>query len=122
MHCTCVRHTDIPHTSTLFADYLYHTDRAARFYRYPYRQLDDYRAAAAEVRLSPERRAALISALRIQNSGNPSLDRLAQPDTVAVITGQGVGLFSGPSYTIYKLLHARKKRRHVWPNHKSFRY
>ncbi len=56
--------------------------------------------------MSAERRAALISALGVQNRGSASLDRLAQPETVAVVTGQQVGLFSGPSYTIYKLLHA----------------
>ncbi|HEV3199245.1 MAG TPA: bacillithiol biosynthesis BshC, partial [Bryobacteraceae bacterium] len=106
MHCTCVRHTDIPHTSPLFADFLYHPDRTACFYRHPFRDLNDYQTAAAEIRMSAERRSALISALRVQNPHSASLERLAQPDTVAVVTGQQVGLFSGPSYTIYKLLHA----------------
>jgi bacillithiol biosynthesis cysteine-adding enzyme BshC len=108
MHCTCVRHTDIPHTSALFADLLYHPDRTARFYPHPFRDLNAYQAAAAQIRFSAERRSALISALRVQNPDSPSLERLAQPDTVAVVTGQQVGLFSGPSYTIYKLLHAAK--------------
>lgn len=108
MHCTCVRHTDIPHTSPLFADLLYHPDRTARFYHHPFRDLSAYQAAAAEIRMSEERRSALISALRVQNPHSTSLERLAQPDTVAVVTGQQVGLFSGPSYTIYKLLHAAK--------------
>lgn len=106
MHCTCVRHTDLPGTTRLFADVLYHPDRTATFYQHPIRSLDEFRASAASIDLAPERRAALIDALRIQNSGSPSLERLAKPGTVAVVTGQQVGLFSGPAYTMYKVLHA----------------
>jgi bacillithiol biosynthesis cysteine-adding enzyme BshC len=53
-----------------------------------------------------DRRAALVEALRAQNAGNPSLELLAKPGTVAVVTGQQVGLFSGPAYSIYKALTA----------------
>jgi bacillithiol biosynthesis cysteine-adding enzyme BshC len=108
MHCTCVRHTELPHISTLFADVLYHPDRTARFYRHPHRDLDSFRAAATHIHLPAERRKALVEALRIQNPSGEALDRLSSPETVAVVTGQQVGLFSGPAYTIYKALHAAK--------------
>ena len=108
MHCSCVRHTELPHTSPLFADVLYHPDRTARFYPHPVRDLAAYQSAAGQVQLTPERRAALIDALRVQNPAGASLERLARPGTVAVVTGQQVGLFSGPAYTVYKALHAAK--------------
>src|SRR4051794_3651776 len=108
MHCTCVRHTELPNTSALFADVLYHPDRTAAFYRHPYRELSSFQDAAREIDFSDERRAALIAALREQNPESPSLSRLAEPGTVAVVTGQQVGLFSGPAYTMYKVLHAVK--------------
>ncbi len=106
MHCTCVRHTELPNTSKLFADVLYHPDRTASFYRHPFHDLDSYRGAAQEIHLPDDRRAALIAALRVQNPETEYLSRLAQPGTVAVVTGQQVGLFSGPAYTVYKALHA----------------
>lgn len=88
------------------ADVLYHPDRTAPFYRHPLRDLAAFQAAAAEIDFPADRRAALIEALRLQNRPSAALDRLAQPGTVAVMTGQQVGLFSGPSYTVYKALHA----------------
>ena len=108
MHCTCVRQSDLPNTTRLFTDVLYHPDRTAPFYQHPLRGLDAFQAAARQIEFSAERRAALIDALRVQNPQSPALQRLAQPGTAVVVTGQQVGLFSGPCYTIYKVLHAVK--------------
>lgn len=111
MECTCIRHTDLPHTSQLFADLVYHPDRVSSFYPFLPHNPDAYAAAGARIEFSPDRRAALVSVLRQQNGASLSLDLLAQPGTVAVVTGQQVGLFSGPAYTVYKALTAAKLAR-----------
>src|SRR5579862_1885918 len=113
MECTCIRHTELPHTTKLFADFTYHFDRVRSFYNFfPY-DPTSYASAAAQIDLSDERRAALVSALRIQNGDSELLKQLAHPGTVAVVTGQQVGLFSGPAYTIYKALTAVKLAREL---------
>src|ERR1035438_4803096 len=113
MHCTCVRQTLLPGLSPLMADVLYNPDKVATFYRHHLRSLDAYRAAAAEIRFNPNKREALVRALRACNPPSPALDKLALNGTVAVMTGQQAGLFSGPALTIYKALHAVKLAEHL---------
>src|SRR5208282_5917895 len=107
MEPACIRHTDLPGTSRLFADFSYHFDRVARFYRHDPHNPASFAAAAREIDYPDSRRAALVSALASQNPGAAAtLARLAQPGTVVIVTGQQVGLFGGPAYTIYKALTA----------------
>ena len=113
MESHCIPFTQVPHTSALFSDYLYRFDRVARFYRHDPFAAGSFQAAAQEVSLSSETRAAVADVLAEQNRQfggdarcQENIQRLRRADTLAVVTGQQVGLFGGPAYSVYKALTA----------------
>src|SRR5580704_8771496 len=106
MDCSCIRQTELPGTSRLFADFTYHPDRVSAYYPWAARGGEAYQEAAAQIDFPNDRRAALVASLREQNGDSPLLERLSRPGTVAVVTGQQVGFLSGPAYTVYKALTA----------------
>ncbi len=108
-----VPYTQVPKPSALFLDYLYHFDRLAPYYGGPPSDFQSYRDKAAEISLAEERRSELAGILKRQNESFgaseltlANIARLAQPETFAVVTGQQVGLLSGPAFTLYKALTA----------------
>jgi len=113
MQPACIRQNELPGTSKLFADFTHHFDRVAQFYRHDPCDPASFARAAAEIDYPDSRRAALVEALAAQNGPSESLAKLAQPGTMAIVTGQQVGLFSGPAYTIYKALTAARVARQV---------
>jgi bacillithiol biosynthesis cysteine-adding enzyme BshC len=108
MKTQCIPHSRLPGTSALFADYLSDFERLTGFYRHDPNDPASIRTAASEASIPLERRLAVVSALRRIHGDSPALELLAQPGTVAIVTGQQVGLFGGPAYTLYKALTALK--------------
>ena len=113
MEPSCVRQNLIPGTTRLFTDFLYHPDRVEQFYPSTFNDPDSFRAAREKLNYPDARRGDLVNALREQNGDSPELEKLARSETVAVVTGQQVGLLSGPCYTIFKALTAVKLARHL---------
>ena len=114
MESYCLSFREIPHTTALFADYLYDFPRVAQFYAQDPFAPESYAAAAqGTAALDPARRTAVADVLAEQNAlfggGAETQDNIARLRTgqaLVVVTGQQAGLFGGPAYSVYKALTA----------------
>jgi bacillithiol biosynthesis cysteine-adding enzyme BshC len=111
MECHCIQPAELPHTTVLYSTYLSDFSRVSEFYVHP-PDLNGISRATKEIRLEDSIRRGVVDVLRRQNAtfGGDSetkrnLDRL-QNGAAAVVTGQQVGLFGGPAFSVYKALTA----------------
>jgi bacillithiol biosynthesis cysteine-adding enzyme BshC len=107
----CMPFTAIPHNSRLFLDFLFQYDKVESFYAHrPHSQaVLDY---ARQLEFPAERRARVAAVLEKQNAGwgaseatMASIERFRQ-GAVACISGQQVGVFGGPLYSVLKAVSA----------------
>jgi bacillithiol synthase len=103
----CIPFSSIPHTSKLFEDFLSNFPKTSTFYRRPL-GADWLADEARQVRYDEARRRRVVDVLEAQNrnwgAGKPTLDLIERfrAGAVALVTGQQVGLFGGPLYSILK--------------------
>ena len=102
-----------PKSSKLLRDYLYNYDRLKQFYNGSPFDPQAYSRLAKDVQRFSNPRSELVEILLAQNKAFGASEKtienirsLSDPNTFAVTTGQQVGLFSGPAFTLYKALTA----------------
>ena len=106
-----LRFTEIPRTTRLFNDFLYDYPKVARFYANYGRSVEPLADHARRIGAQEFDRERVPDALERINrrAGSPELtfkhiEMLRHPGSVAIVTGQQAGLFTGPLYTIHKAL------------------
>ena len=114
MKSHCISFRQIPHSSKLFLDYLDFTPGVEPFYPRSPRFLEWAQEESARVEYPAERRAKVAEILERQNkafgAGHKTIENIARfrSGACAIVTGQQVGLFGGPVFSIYKALSAVK--------------
>ena len=114
MKVQCVPFSQIPHTTQVFSDFLANSPNVAKFYPRSAQFSTWFRQAAGELKYDAARRGQVVTILERQNrlwGASPqtlaNLERFRNGACVFV-TGQQVGLFGGPLFTILKALTAIK--------------
>lgn len=121
---------DAPGFPNLFLDYLYEFENVASFYPKNFKDVEKYPAHFHQV-VSRERAFSdeLSDIIAAQYGRDYFSDRTAEnlqllknPNTIAIVTGQQLGILGGPLYTIYKTITAIKLAQKLSTQYPEFNF
>lgn len=125
-----INFSDIPGHENLFLDYLYEYENVTDFYRHDFRNRENYLKIFKELSEKPRVAAGDISSiLKEQYSSTQSTDLtiknialLSDSKTMAVVTGQQLGILGGPLYTFYKIITAIKLSQYLSERYDDYNF
>ena len=121
---------DIPGNHNLFLDYLYEFDNVKNFYKTNFRDKDEYLQVFKKVSdnhtgFRTELPAILTGQYKDfspSEKTTKNISALKDNKTLAVVTGQQLGILGGPLYTFYKIITAIKLSNFLSERYDDFRF
>lgn len=111
-----INFADLPNQHQLYIDYLYNFERVKKYYKYSFRDKEEFiKLFKKRSELQIEKRKQISEIIRHQYSPkeisgktSENISLLNEKNTLAVVTGQQLGILGGPLYTFYKIVTAIK--------------
>lgn len=125
-----INYSDIPGYQNLFLDYIYEFDNVKKFYRNNFRDIESYEKLFNELenynRPYRTELANLIKKqyqnIKISKQTESNIEALYSNKTFVVCTGQQLGIFGGPLYTIYKTITAIKLSNYLKERYENYQF
>ena len=125
-----INFSDIPGHQNLFLDYLNEFNNLKSFYKYNFRDRQEYPHLFKSVSEFPRSfRENVADIINSQYSGRKTSPKTAKnisllknKKTLAVITGQQLGILGGPMYTFYKIITAVKLSKHLSERYEDYQF
>jgi len=122
--------SDIPGHQNLFLDYLSEFENVNEYYKYNFRDKENYKKIFKSI--SESQRAvksglgnilkSQYTGLKISKRTKKNLELFSKENTLAIVTGQQLGILGGPMYTFYKIITAIKLSDHLNERYDEFNF
>lgn len=115
-----IKYSEIPNYPKLFIDYVENFENVKQFFEKDFRDENALIKNLEAFNKSPEHRENLVRIIKNQTDWNSisektrqNIESLLNENTFVVITGQQLGILSGPLYTLYKIITTIKLADHL---------
>jgi len=125
-----INFSDIPGHQNLFLDYLSEFNNLKSFYKYNFKDRQEYPRVFKSVSDFPRSfRENVAEIISNQYSGRKTsaktaknISLLKNKKTLAIVTGQQLGMLGGPMYTFYKIITAVKLSKHLSERYEDYQF
>ena len=122
--------SDIPGHQNLFLDYLYEFENVSDFYTYDFRNRENYLKIFKNITENRQNLSPDISSVISEQYSNlaptelteKNIKKLSDKKTLAIVTGQQLGILGGPLYTFYKIITAIKLSRFLSERYDDYNF
>jgi bacillithiol biosynthesis cysteine-adding enzyme BshC len=121
---------DIPGQYNLFLDYLYEFENVKKFYKHDFRNRNEYLRIFKTISETnrefrndvPKIITSQYHGFNLSETTKNNIDLLKEKNTLAVVTGQQLGILGGPLYTLYKIITVIKLAEHLKERYDAYNF